>query len=73
LLVSNGDFYFRHQAADANFVDASNQLIAAADAAHYQVALRSGLATGAVEKPVDFALRNAMVSASGLYALDFFL
>jgi hypothetical protein len=73
LLLSDGNLYFRHQAADAHLIDAPNQLIAPADAARRVRTLRSGFASGAEEQAVDLALWNQVMASGRSYAAQFSL
>ena len=63
LLSANRNLYFRHQAANANGIDSSNELIPTTDAANYLLAFRLRFALGSEEEPVQFALRDAMMSS----------
>lgn len=67
-LVSDGERDFGHESADANVFDAAYELVPAADAAEYVFSFDDTAASSSVEKPVHFALRNAVVSTRCLGA-----
>src|SRR5690348_4726814 len=71
-LPADGDFHFRHEAADAHLLDASHQLIAAADAAQDFLAHGFVVAAGAIQQAVHLRPRNAVMSARGAHAADLF-
>jgi hypothetical protein len=72
-LSANGDFHFRHEAADAHFLDATHQLIAATDAAQDVLADSFVGAPGAKQQAVHFRPRNAVVAAGSAHAANLLL
>jgi TPR repeat protein len=71
-LPADGDFDFRHQTADAHFLNASHQLIAAADAAQNFLAHGFVVPASAKQQAVHFRPWNAVMSAGGAHAANFF-
>src|SRR5579864_4500126 len=69
-LVADGKRNFRHQSADAHVVDATDKLIATTDATEKVVALGKILSSGAEEKAVNFALRDAVVASGGAHTAN---
>jgi len=71
LLAADGDFDFGHESADADLIDAADELVAATDAAGVEGALGDSLAAGAEQEAVDLTLGNAMMAAGCTDAADF--
>ena len=66
LLIAYRDFDLRHEAAYADSVDSSDELIASADAADQILPLRSGSRPGPEQKSVHFAPRDSVMAARSL-------
>src|SRR5580704_18792277 len=62
LLAANRNRYLRHQAADANRIDSSHQLVPSTYAADHQLAFFLRFPSGSEKQPVHFAFRNAVMS-----------
>src|SRR5579862_346814 len=73
LLAADRNLYFRHQAADADRIDASHQLIASADPPQHILAFFFGFASRPVEQLVYLASGNAVVSPGSLDAANLLL
>jgi hypothetical protein len=71
LLAAYRNFHFRHQAAYANRIDSSHQLVPPAHPADYKLALLLRLASRPEQQPIDFALGNTVMSSGGLNTADF--
>lgn len=52
LLLSDGDFHFRHEAADADLINAADELVASADAAYNLLAFLLGSAARAEKQTI---------------------
>lgn len=68
LLIPDRESNLCHQAADSDVVNASHQLIASAYAAHGLSAPGSRFCTGAKQQPIDFDLRDAVMTPGSLNA-----
>jgi hypothetical protein len=71
LLAADGDFDLRHQAADANGLDSSNQLVPSADSASSLLAFLLRFASRSEKQAVKFALRDAVMPSGRLHTLNF--
>src|SRR5437667_370229 len=73
-LLADGEFYLGQQSAEFHAHHAADELIPAADSAEVAAAPAHGAPRQFFrQQPVNFALRDAMVSAGGFRRLDFFL
>ena len=71
LLMADRNHHLRHQTAYAHAFNPSNQLISPAHPTHQEGPLRSRFCCRPEQQPVDFTLRNAMVSSCRSDAADF--
>src|ERR1700676_314292 len=73
LLTPDRNLYYRHQAAHTDSIDSSDKLITSANAADHQFAFLLRFAPRSEKQPVQFALRDAMVSPRRANAAQLFL
>src|SRR5580692_4526211 len=70
LLAADRNPDFRHQTANPNGIDSSHELIPPADAAYYLFAFLLGSASRPEKQPVQFTLRDAVMSPNRLHAAN---